>query len=388
MIEKLTHRERAKIVLNHREADRILIDFMGTCGTLITEDAYIKLANYLGISYKKGQGEVDDFFIMNQIDEKILLDFDVDFKRIYFKGWPKREPQIQQDGTYTDYWGLIRKRARNKYGANYSEMVNFIFSESDEGDIENYQWPKYEKNLSIGLKKWVEDIYYNSNYSIVAGLNFPGGIFEMSLFLRGFDKFLTDLKLNKKFAHRLMNRIYEMQVDFYDPYLDIVGEYIDVVEYSDDLGTQHGPFMSLELYREMIKPYHKRLFSFLKSKTNAKILMHSCGSVDLFINDLVEIGLDIIQAVQPLAYSMDPFYLKKKYGNNIVFWGGIDVQQAIPRGTVKDVEGEVIKRIEAFAPDGGFVLAPAHNFQVDTPPENIIALYKNALKYGNYPIKF
>lgn len=126
----------------------------------------------------------------------------------------------------------------------------------------------------------------------------------------------------------------------------------------------------------MIKPRYLKLFSFIKQCTKAKLFLHSCGAIEPLIPDLIEAGIDILHPVQPAARGMDHQILKTRYGKILCFWGGVDIQKALI-GTIRDVQKEVNTRIRILGRGGGYVLAPAHNIQPDTPPENIIELYRN-----------
>jgi len=182
---------------------------------------------------------------------------------------------------------------------------------------------------------------------------------------------------------KLLDTLLEFQLQFFDEFLSRVGGYIQVIMLGDDLGTQRAPLISPELYREIIKPRHKRLFEFIKSRSEAKIFLHSCGAIRPLIPDLIDAGVEILHPLQPLAWGMEHFELKKEYGNKLCFWGGIDIQSAL-RGSLQEVVFEVERRINALGQGGGYVLAPAHNIQPDVPPENIVEMFDHAIEVGRY----
>jgi uroporphyrinogen decarboxylase len=144
--------------------------------------------------------------------------------------------------------------------------------------------------------------------------------------------------------------------------------------------------MSPDIYRKMIKPRHGRIIAAIKRHTDAKIYMHSDGAIFDLIPDLIDAGVDILNPVQPLAAGMDSHRLKEAFGDRLCFHGGIDQQQVLAFGTPADVEEEVRKRIQALGPGGGYIIAPSNNLQPDASPENIIALFRAARKWGKYPI--
>jgi len=161
-----------------------------------------------------------------------------------------------------------------------------------------------------------------------------------------------------------------------DAYLDRVGDFVQVVLVNDDLGTQHGPMMSLECYREMVWPYQRRLFGFIKRKRlGLFLLFHSCGSVARFVPSLIEAGVDALNPVQVSAAEMEPARLKREYGRHIAFWGGgCDTQRVLPRGAPREVAAEVRRRVGELRAGGGFVFTQVHNIQPDVPPANILAM--------------
>jgi uroporphyrinogen decarboxylase len=153
---------------------------------------------------------------------------------------------------------------------------------------------------------------------------------------------------------------------------------------SDDLGEQTGPMFSPEIYREVFKPQHKRVFDAMK-KMGHPVLLHSCGSVRKLIPDLIEIGVDILNPIQVTATGMDSKELKKEFGSELAFWGGgCDTQHILPRGTPQEVKDETKRRIDDLAPGGGFIFTPVHNIQADVPAENLEVMWQTLMEYGEY----
>jgi uroporphyrinogen decarboxylase len=158
-----------------------------------------------------------------------------------------------------------------------------------------------------------------------------------------------------------------------------------VVLVNDDLGTQGGPMLSPDTYRATVKPYHARLYDYIKRKTGKPLLMHSCGSIARLIPDLIDMGVDAINPVQVSAADMDSAVLKRRYGDRLAFWGGgCDTQRVLGSGTPDQVRREVMRRIRDLAPGGGFVFTQVHNVQPNVPPASIEAMLEAALEYGAY----
>ncbi len=334
---------------------------------------------------------VNDWFLVAKVSEEILTRFDVDFRRVSLRPPDGFQTIVHPDGAWTDEWG-ITKRKVGHYSARlgrivyYAEMVNPPLAEASVADLETYPWPDpYDPGRYRGLAEEVQYLYENTDYALVASA-IGQGILEQAQWLRGPQQFLMDLLVSKEFALRLIEKVLEFQLAVMERYIEIVGPYVQMVETSDDYGTQVGSLISPALYREMLQPSHRRLVETIKGKTKAKVFLHSCGSISDILEDLIDAGVDVINPVQPLAKSMDSYALKKRFGKRIVFHGGIDVQRVLPYGSVEDVREEVKRRIQAFGPGGGYILAPAHNIQDDVPPENAIALFEAAHQYGQYPI--
>jgi uroporphyrinogen decarboxylase len=173
----------------------------------------------------------------------------------------------------------------------------------------------------------------------------------------------------------------------YGMMLDQIGDYCTLVGVADDMGAQTSGLVNLETYRKFIKPRHKEIFDFIHKKTAGKIYLHSCGNVDMYINDFIEEGIDVLNPVQPECPNMGLKDLKDKYGDKITFCGGVSSQRVLPRGTPNDVKEEVIRVIKAAANGGGFIVAPGHIIQPEVPPWNVCALYDSVIKHGQYPIK-
>ncbi|MEK7204292.1 MAG: uroporphyrinogen decarboxylase family protein, partial [candidate division NC10 bacterium] len=180
-----------------------------------------------------------------------------------------------------------------------------------------------------------------------------------------------------------MDRYVDFWVRLTERALREVGDLVDLAMFGDDLGTQQGPVMSPALYRRLIKPYHARMARAVKH-FHKPLLLHSCGSVAAFIPDLIEIGFDAIHPVQVSAKDMDSARLKGEFGRDITFWGGIDTQRVLPRGTPAEVREEVRKRIADLGPGGGYVLGAVHNIQAEVPVENILAMFEAAREFGRY----
>ncbi len=379
----MNHKERVLTALNHEEPDRVPVDLGGRQTTFMIE-TYDRFKTHLGLNDLPTK-------IMSHkwqtvyVDEQILSRFSIDCRHI--RPPVKIEPELTETddtkATFVDEWGVKRI-----VDAGYASIIEYPLQTATLEDLESYEWPDPAEMFDYGsIRSQALQLYKDGEYAIVGSMGSPGNIFEQSWYLRGLTEFFLDLVDNKEFAHALMSRITEIRKQNAECFLREVGDYLDVFQLADDLAMQNGPYMSPDLYREMIKPYQTDLFQFVKSLTSAKIYYHSCGSITRLLDDLIEVGVEILNPVQVTAEDMATDQLKQRFGKNLSFWGAIDTTAILPNGTADDVRKEVKRIIHDLAPGGGFVLSSVHNLQPDIPPENILAMYEAASRYGKYPIQ-
>ena len=375
----MVSRERLIKALNHEESDRVPVDLGTTNVTTITLGAYTRLKEYLGIDQESKVEIVDRAQQLVKPEEKILMLLGIDTRSVWLKRPGNWKAETRKDRSYVDEWGIVRKKAK---GSWYFDVIVFPLEKANIDDLKRYSWPDPDDPERFKrLKKEAEKLYRDNKYPIV--VDPTGSIpFQNAQLLRGFDTLLMDLVLNQKFAEALMDKLLDFQIELLKKLFKEAGSYIDIIKVADDLGTQSGPLISPDLYKRLIKPRHRQLISFIKENSKAKVFFHSDGGIYPFIEDLIEIGVDILNPIQVSAYGMDPRKLKREFGDQLCFWGGVDTQEVLPYGNVKDVQEEVKRRIDELAPGGGYILAPVHNIQPDVPPENICAMYKTAQEYG------
>jgi uroporphyrinogen decarboxylase len=210
------------------------------------------------------------------------------------------------------------------------------------------------------------------------------GITEMLFRLRGYEDAYLDLAAQPGVARRLMERVLELKLDYWERALAEVGDDIDVAGEADDLGGQHSLLFSPDTYRRLVKPLHAELFRFIHAHSRARIFFHSCGAIRELIPDLIEVGVDILNPIQVSAAGMDTAELKAEFGRELVFWGGgVDSQGVLGRGPAA-VAAEVRRRVTDLKPGGGFVFASVHNLQANVPPGEIVAMWHAVDEVGGY----
>ncbi len=370
--------ERVLAVLEHKEADRVPLDL----GSPVNGIHYI---TYEGLVRLLGMGKVpiviwDRMQGLAVIDETILKHFDIDFRHVRLN--PPRHDEVRylSENMFVNEFGITFRR-----GGYYFDMVEELkplYKAKHVKDIERYKPPEPHEGRIKGLGR-VARRYAEEGYAVVADA-FTGGIHELAQWLRGIANYFRDLYANPELAEALLDLTLEIHKRFWDAFLTEVGDYIHIVLYGDDYGTQQGLQMSPSTWRRYIKPRLRELISFIKKRTKAKFMLHSCGSVREIISDLIEVGVDILNPIQPRARGMNRRELKKLYGDKLVFHGGIDIQQVLPYGTPEEVEREVKDTMDTLAPGGGYIFSPAHNIQPDVPPLNVHIAYRAALIYGRY----
>jgi uroporphyrinogen decarboxylase len=237
------------------------------------------------------------------------------------------------------------------------------------------------------VKETAKRLADDSQFAILATpwLLFP---FERAHAMQGMDTFLVNMVTERDFAVALLEKIAVYCKQLMGHFLEQLGDHVDIIKIGDDLGTQESLMISPRMYRRILKPVHADFISFIRERTDAKVMFHSDGDVAPLIDDFVEIGVDILNPIQTSAGTMSDLpMLKKRYGKNIVFCGGVDSHRILPHGSVDDVRKEVKRVIGALGPGGGYMLGAVHTVMNDVPPENVLAMVDAVEEYGRYPLR-
>jgi uroporphyrinogen decarboxylase len=209
-----------------------------------------------------------------------------------------------------------------------------------------------------------------------------GSVFQHATYIRGMDTLMMDMMANPEMAHYILDKVFSFYYEYYRRMFEEAGDLIDIFALADDFGMQNTLLIGPELFDEFVALRLNEMAE-LAHKYNIKLLLHTCGNIELLIPRFIELGVDILDPVQP--ESMDPVKIKTKYGQRITLRGGISVQNVISRGTVGEVKAETRRIVEALKPGGGYILSPGHPvLQDDIPPENIVAMYETGYKFGLY----
>jgi len=386
----MTPRERYWLTCGNKEPDRVPIQFSGHASSIANiEDTglygYKAICRFLNISdYEEPVG---DFGILNlhpKIRERAHDEFQVvnigDPGRIQLKDYKS----IQAERHLT--WGFYSERRSNHF-CFPTEKMPFLDKTSPK-DVDQYDfWPDPDNPAYYNnAKEIAKKLYENTGDIIMANSGYTAAIDFIYQNLRGFSNWLSDPYMNPQFYIALKNRITDISIEINKKFYQEIGPYIDMASYIEDMGSQEGPFFSVEYYRKWIMPWQKKWVDAISPLTKARIWIHSCGSIFELLPSMLEAGFEIINPIQPLAKNMEPWRLKKFFYGKAVFHGGIDLQKLLRLNKVDLVVKETKNLIKTLAPGGGWIAAAANNIPPDIPPENIFAAFDTIYKYGRYPI--
>jgi uroporphyrinogen decarboxylase len=377
----VTHRERVLTALKREQPDRVPLDLGGSLASTINIHAYRRLMARLGF------GEAPPVAYLSRRSNSVLPDerlqryLDVDCRAVILDN-PDVNPERElPDGSLTDEWGIIWKHLGDgQHFINYDGP--FYGLEPDPDLIQKFTWPDpLDPGRFRTLRSQAQTHRARTDAAIILVLG--AGLVHQIQFMRGYAASLEDLIVAPDFVRAFMERYADFWVCMTERALQEVGDLVDLAMFGDDLGTQRGPVMNPSLYRRLIKPYHARMVQTIK-RFGKPVLLHSCGSVAAFIPDFIEVGLDALHPIQVSAKDMESAKLKREFGRDITFWGGVDTQRVLPLGTPQEVREEVRRRIADLGPGGGYVLGAVHNIQAEVPVDNILAMFEAAREFGRY----
>ncbi len=382
----MTSRERLLKSLDHEEPDRIPIDLGGN-QTGIHRLAYQSLLEHLGIS--------DQVTIMDAVQqlarpcETLLERFHVDTRYIAagaaadFQGGivaNRRDGRLWHD--LVDEFGVRWSMPDDQ--PFYMDITHHPLAQATIKDVRAYPFPRGDDpGRFVGLRQRALQLRKDTPYAVVSGIS--GVVYETCWYLRGLEQWFMDMLTEPEFCEALLDQTLKFWMDWFRVFLEEVGDLVDVIMIGDDLAGQNGPLFRPAFYRQIVKPRHKRLVQYIRSRTKARIWYHTCGSCAPYILDLLDNGIDILNPVQISAADMEPARLKARFGDRLVFWGGaIDAQHVLSRATPDVVRREVCQNLSIWKPGGGYVFNNVHNIQAGVPPENIVALFDAAYECGFY----
>ncbi|PIU94637.1 MAG: hypothetical protein CO096_17240 [Armatimonadetes bacterium CG_4_9_14_3_um_filter_66_14] len=362
-------RERFRLTLAHQPVDRCPIDLGGTPQSTVESPATVAaLAKYLGFA---GPAPAD----YDKFDRRILEHWDVDFRRAgALVPFVTERSQRVSETEHVDAYGI-----RHRFGGVYWEIAEGPLRNATKDDVVAYELPTIAQ-IPAGVLDDCEArarALFHDTPCVVVGEHPVFGVLALACWLCGYDHILLMLAMDSEFIHRLFAKILEFQKTVIRVYYGRLGPFLHLTTSGDDFGTQHGPFMSPPRWREFVKPYMRDRIDYTARFTDAVYMHHPCGAVSALIPDLIQIGVRILNPIQPAGAGMAPERLKAAHGNEIVFHGGLDTQEGLPSGDPLLIRQAVENLLAAMHPedDGGFIFAPAHNLQTDVSPASIAAMY-------------
>jgi len=384
----LTSRDRVLATINHEQPDRVPL-VIG-----VSNATGIKMKPYKGIKDIMGVQAPDQYIYdwpelgTAEIDEATMLRLHSDVRGVLDlepKEVRQRNRQRDPHSDYIDSWGS----GQTEIGEDdWFPSVHPLPDARTVADLDAYQgWPDMSDPSRIAhVRERAKRLAEENQFAILATpwLLFP---FERAYAMQGMEKFLLNMAMDSDFAGALMQRIAVYCKQLMGPFLEELGDNVDIIKIGDDLGTQESLMISPKMYRQILKPIHADFISFIKARTKAKVLFHSDGDVAPLIEDFVEIGVDIVNPIQTSAGSMSDLpALKKRYGGNVIFCGGIDTHRILPFGTPEEVRQEVRRVINILGPGGGCMIGAVHTIMNDVPPENVLAMVDAVEEFGYYPL--
>lgn len=380
----MNRREAFQATVNNQQPEYVLIDYGKHIGSFHRR-AYDKLKAHLGLEVET---RILDRMAQNVVlDEAVCQRLGIDFRWVVPHWVGVQDIEIDGEKGYIDMWQTPHKWTDI---GDYYAIADQPLGNADLtlADIEAFDWPNPENPaMFTGLSEQAQSWHKNTDY-IIGADGIKVGILQTSSQLRGYDKLFMDFAQNPELAHTLLRKISTLINQMYHQYMEEVGKFVQVVCITDDQGTQNSLMVSPQMFREFFKPYLKSQIETIKQAADVKVLMHCDGAITPILDDLIEIGVDIINPIQTVVSGFnDTAMLKAKYGDRVTFHAAIDVQQVMPNYNVEELRYEVARRIHDLGQNGGYILAPCHNINVDIPAENVLAMFDAAQEFGTYPLQ-
>jgi uroporphyrinogen decarboxylase len=385
----LTSRERVLAAINHEQPDRVPLVIGVSNATGIKMRPYKGIKDIIGVQApdnyiydwpELGTAEIDEE-TMRRLHSDVRGVLDLEPEKIRNLN-SERDPHSD----YIDSWGSGQTEISP---GDWFPSVHPLPEARSAEDLESYQgWPDMGDPTRIAhVRESARRLAEDRQFAILATpwLLFP---LERAYAMQGMEAFLLNMARDPDFARALLEKNAVFCKQLMGRFLEELGDNVDIIKIGDDLGTQNSLMISPKMYREILKPIHADFISFIKERTKAKVFFHSDGDVAPLIEDFIEMGVDILNPIQTSAGSMSDLpALKKRFGSNIVFCGGIDTHRLLPCGSVEEVRQEVRRVMQILGPDGGCMIGAVHTVMDDVPPENVLAMVDAVEEFGHYPLR-
>jgi uroporphyrinogen decarboxylase len=358
-------REAFRRAVRGQSVDHLILDLCGCPLSGLSPEAERALITHLGV------GNAPD------PREAMLSALDIDTRGVGdILCPPKSLYKRLNDTAYIDEWGVERH-----YTGLYWDIVNAPLKNLTVEDLDSYPWPDPDSipEEALLLIRDRAKFLHEQTETLVCASHPVYGVFELGLWMCGFEEFMVRLYEDEPFVRRFFEIVLAYQLKVIRRYYLLLGPFIDYTSSGDDFATQSSLFLSPSMFRDLIAPYFEKRIRYTKQFTDAPYLHHSCGNVSRLIPDLIACGVDILNPIQPCAPDMAPEALYAAFSGKIAFHGGLDTQKELPGGTPETVTRAVHRLLTGIeAHKGGYIFAAAHNLQGDVPPENIVAMFRAA----------
>jgi uroporphyrinogen decarboxylase len=349
--------------MQHQPLARPPLDIGATTLTSMSAVCQERLRDYLGLT---GEAQPTN----SGVDERLLAWAGADFRAVgRIVSLPSVHTRTLSATETVDCWGVRRKRV----GA-YSDIVASPLRGATREELKSFAWPEPRIDDAL-MERWVREAsawHADGRYVVIA--EHPVyGVLELGCWMCGYEDFLYRLVGDPDFVRSFFDIVLDLQLRLIEPYYRALAPYIDLTTSGDDYGIQNQPLLSPRVFDELVAPYFAERIRRTKQWGRCYYWHHSCGSVRALLEQIIACGVDILNPIQTSAWGMAPAELKAAYGDRLVFWGAMDVQQFLPGATPAQVRAEANTLMDVLGRDGGYVMAPAHNMQDDVPPENIVA---------------
>ncbi len=276
-------------------------------------------------------------------------------------------------------WGERTRWVAHGSGG-YWDFCDFPLQHASDEEIANWPMPSPDQHNYSRVEAVCKE---NGSYAVFTGHPGTGDIINSTGFLLGMEETLVRLMLEDPVLLAFIDRRLEIMLEVMRRTLEIAKGGVDFVWLGEDLGTQIAPMISLDMYRRVLRPRHQRFIDLAKS-FNLPVMIHTCGCSSWAYEDFVEMGINVVDTLQPEAVNMSPRYLKDKFGGRLAFHGCISTAGPVAFGTVEETIADCRKTLDIMMPGGGYCFAPTHALQDNSPTENVVAMYETAHKYGKY----
>jgi len=343
----MSPRERVLTALAHRQPDRTPCDFWAEPPT------WNRLLAHVGHADK----------------DRLLDDLGVDVRHLEAPPPPEREVGV---GVMQNFWGERFVYQPTPWGPMREDTKGALAGAKSLADLEAFDWPDLDCLDRSTLR---EQCRRHEEHALLYGF---ADVWERPALVRGWEEFFLDMTERPEWVHFLCRKFTDFYLEDYTRAAELTGGRIDLYLLISDLAGQRGPLISPKMFAEFVAPYLREMIVRIH-ELGGRALFHTCGAAASFIPDLIRLGVDVLDPIQPAGPEMQPEPLKAAFGKQLSFHGGIDMQNLLPRGTPAQVEAGVRRYCEVLGSDGGYILGPAHLFQPDVPPENVLALYQARL---------